>query len=260
MLTQFRQLIQYRYALRKFVARELKVMYSNSVLGVVWSLFAPLLMMLVFTIVFTFIMPNGIPKFPVFLLSGLLPWNFFNGAVLGAASAVVGNGHLVNRVYFPREILPLATVLSNAINFLIALVMLFAFIGVFGIALSESVLWLPALILVQMAFTAGLGLFLAAINVYFRDTQAILGVLMLAWFFLTPVVYTVDKIANPVIKQALMVLNPMAALVVNYRQILYSGAPLDARLLAITAAEAALVLLVGLVVFRKLSPAFAEEI
>lgn len=260
MLTQFGQLIQYRYALRKFVARELKVMYSNSALGVVWSLFAPLLMMLVFTAVFTFIMPNGIPKFPVFLLSGLLPWNFFNGAVLGAASAVVGNGHLVNRVYFPREILPLATVLSNAINFLIALVMLFAFIGVFGVSLSWSVLWLPALILVQLAFTAGLGLLLAAVNVYFRDTQAILGVLMLAWFFLTPVVYTVDNIANPTIKQALLTLNPMAALVVNYRQILYSGAPLDMGLLAITAAEAALVLLVGLLVFRRLSPAFAEEI
>lgn len=260
MLTQFRQLVQYRYALRNFVARELKVMYSNSALGVVWSLFAPLLMMLVFTVVFTFIMPNGIQKYPVFLLSGLLPWNFFNGAVLGAASAVVGNGHLVNRVYFPREILPLAVVLSNAINFLIALVMLFAFIGVFGIALTESVAWLPALVLVQLAFTVGLGLLLAAVNVYFRDTQAILGVLMLAWFFLTPVVYSVDNIANSTIKQALLALNPMAALVVNYRQILYTGGPLDVSLLAVTAAEAALALLVGLLVFRKLSPAFAEEI
>jgi lipopolysaccharide transport system permease protein len=259
-LTQLRQLVQYRYALRNFVVRELKVMYSNSALGVVWSLFTPLLMMLVFTVVFTFVMPNGIAKYPVFLLSGLLPWNFFSASVLSTTSAVVANGHLVNRVFFPREILPLAAVLSNAVNFLIALVMLFAFIGLFQIPLSGSVLWLPALILIQVAFTLGLGFFLAAVNVYFRDTQAIVNVFMLAWFFLTPVVYRVEQIANPGVKLALMVLNPVAALVVSYRQILYSGGPLDTRLLGVTAAEAALALLVGLLVFRKLSPTFAEEI
>lgn len=261
MLTQFRQLVHYRAALRYLVLRELKVMYSNSALGVVWSLFAPLLMMLVFTTVFTLFMPNpNLPHYPVYILAGLLPWNFFNLAVLSAASAVVANGQLINRVYFPREILPLSNVLSNAVNFVISLALLFVFVMLFQIPVGLSMVWLPVLIAVQLGLCIGLGLLLSAINVYFRDLQQILNVLMLAGFFLTPVVYPLENITQPAIRQAVLVLNPMAALITGYRQILYAGQPLDIGMLGVTALEAGLALLIGWVMFHKLSPAFAEEI
>lgn len=261
MLTQFRQLVHYRAALRYLVLRELKVMYSNSALGVVWSLFAPLLMMLVFTTVFTLFMPNpNLPHYPVYVLAGLLPWNFFNLATLSAANAVVANGQLVNRVYFPREILPLSNVFSNAVNFTISLTLLFVFIIVFQIPVGLSLIWLPVLMVVQLSLCIGLGLLLSAINVYFRDLQQILNVLMLAGFFLTPVVYPLENITNPAIRQALLIFNPMAALITGYRQVLYAGQPLDSGMIGVTALEAGLALLVGWVTFHKLSPAFAEEI
>lgn len=261
MLAQFRQLAHYRAALRYLVLRELKVMYSNSALGVVWSLFAPLLMMLVFTTVFTLFLPNpNLPHYPVYVLAGLLPWNFFNLSTLSATSAVVTNGQLINRVYFPREILPLSHVLSNAVNFVISLALLFVFVLVFQIPLSLSLGWLPVLLAVQLGLCIGLGLALSAINVYFRDLQQIINVLMLAAFFLTPVVYPLENITNPTIRQALLILNPMAALITGYRQILYASQPLDLGMIGVTALEAGVILVVGWLIFHKLSPTFAEEI
>lgn len=261
MLAHLRQLIHYRAALRYLVLRELKVMYSNSALGVVWSLFAPLMMMLVFTTVFTLFLPNpNLPHYPVYVLAGLLPWNFFNLAVLSATTAIVTNGQLVNRVYFPREILPLSNVLSNAVNFVISLVLLFIFVLIFQIPLSLSLLWLPLLIAAQLSLCVGLGLLFSAVNVYFRDLQQIMNVLMLAGFFLTPVVYPLESIADPAIRQALLIFNPMAALITGYRQILYAGAPLDVGMIGVTVLEIGLVLLVGLMVFYRLSPSLAEEI
>ncbi len=130
MFNQIRLILRYRHAIRNIAVRDLKVRYSNSALGIVWSFFNPLLMTLVYTVVFTFMLrDSGIPQYPVFILAGLLPWNFFNLATLGAITVVTANGHLIGRLYFPREILPIAIVVSNAINFLIALVLLFAFIG-----------------------------------------------------------------------------------------------------------------------------------
>lgn len=259
MVTQLREVIHYREAVRNLVARDLKVRYSSSVLGVVWSLFSPLLMTLVYSVVFTFLVP-GIPKFPVFILAGLLPWTFFTGTIVGATSVITGNGHLINRVYFPREVLPVASLLSNAVNFLIALLLLFGFILVFQVRLGLSLAWLPVIILIQVCLTLGLGLFLAAINVFFRDTQQIVDIAMLAWFFLTPIVYPLDVIPSPALQQWLQVLNPMASLVSAYRHVLYHGDLPNLALLAVTAAEAALVLVVGAIVFKRLSPSFAEEV
>jgi ABC-type polysaccharide/polyol phosphate export permease len=260
LLTQFREVFQYRAAVQNLVARDLKVRYSNSVLGIVWSLFGPLMMTLVYYVVFTYLVPSGIDKFPVFILAGLLPWTFFSSSISTATNIIAGNGHLINRVYFPREVLPVANLLANTINFLIALILLFGFIAVFRVQLGASIVLLPVIILIQLAFSLGLGLFLAAVNVYLRDTQQIVDVGLLAWFFLTPIIYSIDKIANPSLRLAIMVLNPLAGLVVAYRHILYTGDMPDMLLLATTAAESILILVVGAVVFKRLSPAFAEEV
>jgi len=261
MLNQWREVYKYREAVRHLVARDLKVRYSNSVLGVVWSLFAPLLMTLVYTVVFTFLVPQGIPKFPVFLLAGLLPWTFFTASVAGATGIVAGNGHLINRVYFPREVLPLANLLANGVNFVIALALLFGFVLVFGVRLGPSLVWLPVIIAVQAVLTLGLGLFLGSVNMYLRDVQQLVDVALLAWFFLTPIIYRLeDTPLSPAAQRLVQVVNPMAGLVTAYRAVLYAGATPDLVVLGVVALEAALIFAAGALVFRRLSPAFAEAV
>jgi lipopolysaccharide transport system permease protein len=260
MLAQLRQIFSYREAIRNFVIRDLKVRYSHSVLGFVWSMLNPLLLMLVFWVVFTFIVGQGMPRFPVYLLAGLLPWNFLSGSIMFGTVSVTNNGPLVNRVYFPREILPMSTTLANGVHFLLALIPFFVILLAYRSPLGWSLLWLPVVLFVQIAFILGLAFFLSSVNVYLRDTQQIMDVLVQAWFFMTPIIYSIDQLSNHGLKLLVMVVNPMASLVTNYRHILYSGEQPDLPLLAITAAQAAVILLVGLVVFRRLSPAFAEEI
>jgi lipopolysaccharide transport system permease protein len=260
LIEQFRQLVRYREAIRTLVLRDLTVRYSNSVLGVLWSLLSPLLIMLVFTVVFTFFIPSQIEKYPVYILAGLLPWNFLTGSIAGSVVSIVHNGPLISRVYFPRDILPIAVVLANLVNFLMALGLLFGLMVIYRVPVGLALLALPMVILIQCGFNLGLGLFLAALNVHFRDTQAIVEVLTLGWLFLTPIIYPIELIQNATVRLALQLLNPMAALVVSYRAILYSNRLPDARLLLITTAEVLLLLAFGYWFFHKNSPSFVEEL
>jgi lipopolysaccharide transport system permease protein len=260
MLRPLSQLLHYREAIRMLVVRDLRVRYSNSALGILWSLLNPLLMMLVFTLVFTFFMPSQIEKYPLYILTGLLPWNFFTASLVGSVVSILQNGPLVSRVYFPREILPLSVVIANLINFLLALILLLVIMLASGVWPGASLLLLPGIILIQVLFTLGLGLFLAALNVQLRDTQAMVDVLTLAWFFVTPIIYPLNVIRNPSLQLLLQVLNPMASLVVSYRTILYAGQMPDFGIILITFIEVALLLVLGYWFFHRASPAFAEEL
>jgi lipopolysaccharide transport system permease protein len=257
---QARELYQYREAIRNLVIRDLKVRYSRSALGIVWSFFNPLLMTLVYSLVFSLLASGDVPGLPVFVLAGLLPWNFLSASLLGATSAVTSNGQLINRVYFPREILPVSVIIASGINFLISLGLLFGFMLIYRTPIGLALFWLPAVMGLQLLLVVGLGLFLASVNVYLRDTQQIVDVLVLAWFFLTPIIYSLDVITNPSLRLLVQALNPMASLVTAYRAVLYAGVGPNLALLALTGAQALLALLVGAVVFRRLSPGFAEEI
>jgi lipopolysaccharide transport system permease protein len=256
---QWAEVFRYREAVRNLVARDLKVRYSNSALGIVWTLFGPLLMTVVYSLVFTFLVPNGIAKYPVFILSGLLPWTFFTSTIAGATASISGNGHLINRVYFPREVLPVANLLSNAVNFGVALLLLFGFILIYRVPVGVTLLWLPVVVGVQIVLMLGLGLLLGSINVYLRDTQQLVEVGLLAWFFLTPIIYPIESL-SPALQLIVQVLNPVASLVSAYRHILFTGDAPNLTLLGVTALQAALVFLVGALVFRRLSPSFAEEV
>lgn len=260
MIAQYRDILKYREALRHMVARDLKVRYSHSALGVVWGLFSPLLMTLVYYVVFTYLVRNAVEDFPVFLMAGLLPWQFFTTTVISTTGAITTNAQLINRVYFPREVLPIANLLSNATNFLLALVMLFVFIVLFQVQLNLTLAWLPVLILIQVALTLGIGLFLSAVNVFFRDTQQIVDILMLAWFFLTPIIYPVESVPDETLRLVLQLVNPMAGLIVAYRAILYHAVSPNPVVLAVVAVEAGLLLAFGSFIFRRLSPIFAEEV
>ncbi len=274
---------RYRDLLYNLTLRDVKVRYKHSVLGVLWSLLNPLLIMLVFTFVFTVMYPNNaIPHFSVFVLSGLLPWNFFSGAVMGAASQIVGNGHLIKKVYFPREVLPVSTVLSNFVNFILSLIPLAAFLIFSGIGFTPYLLWLPVILLIHLVFMLGLSLLFSALTVFYRDMLMVLEVGMLGLFFLTPIFYPMELIQKqatvfgftlPVFRLVRW-LNPMASIVDSYRTVIYGvvtypraneamyfgpTAPAFDFLLR-TSVTALLVFLLGWWVFRRVSPTFGEEV
>lgn len=261
MIAQVTSILKYREAARLLAWRDLQVRYSNSVLGIVWSLLYPLLLTFFFTLVFHYIVPSPIPNYPVFFLAALLPWNFFSLSLVGGTGAITHNVHLINRVRFPREILPLSVVLSNAVNFLVALLPLGLLMLIFGVPFTAALLWLPVLLAVQFGLTLGLSLGLSALNVYYRDIQQIVEVLILPWFFLTPIVYAYpDSTVTNGLAWWAMSLNPMAGLVTQYRQVVYAGAAPDLSLLAITTLEALLALVVGLAIFQRTQRFFADEL
>ena len=230
-------------------------------------------MMVVYTVVFVFMRrsDNGnVPgtNFPVFVLCALLPWNFFSGSVMQATGSITENASLVKKVYFPREILPLSVVLSNLVNFGISLMILLPMILIFRIKITPWILMLPVVILIQFCFITGMSFLLSTLNVFYRDTKAIMDVAMMAWFFLTPVIYPIDIL--PQSRQILgwtinvhrwtRILNPMASLVAAYRDVLYYGRLVGPDFLARTAVTSLAVLFVGYAVFYKYSWAFGEEV
>lgn len=268
-LRHLRELWQYRELIYNLVARDLKVRYKSSILGIAWSWLNPLLMMAVYTVLFTIVLRHdNIAHYPVFLLCGLLPWQFFSDSTLQATGSIVNNAHLIKKVYFPREILPISVVLSNLVNFIIALPVFFVLALVFGVSPTAWGLLLPVTILIQVAFTIGLGFILATLNVFYRDTRIILNVIMLAWFFLTPVFYPIQDVPQVVevwgitfnAQLWLRRLNPVASFVASYRDLLYWGAPTGLDFLLRTAVTALIVLVVGYLVFLRYSSRFGEEV
>jgi lipopolysaccharide transport system permease protein len=266
---RLREVWKYREMIRNLVVRDLKVRYKSSLLGVAWSWLNPLLMMVVYTILFTVLLRNdNIPAYPVFLLSGLLAWNFFTDTVVQATGSIVNNADLIKKVYFPPDVLPISLMLANLVNFLIALPLFFGLAFLFGVRPTWYALLLPITILIQTILTIGVSLFLATINVFFRDTQVILGVIMLAWFFLTPVFYSIKSVPEQVTLWGLTFnaqvwlrrLNPMASIIASYRDLLYWGVPTGLDFLVRTAVTALIVFIVGYLVFARYSHRFAEEV
>ena len=250
---------RYRELVRNFVIRDLKARYKNSVLGFLWSLANPLLMMLVFTIVFTKLFVSARENFPLFLLSGQLAWGWCTSSVIGGVFSITGNPHLIKKVYFPRELLPLSVVLSNGVNFVLTLIPLFLLAIVSGRPPDWLVLLLPIVMAIELVFLTGLALFFGCLNVYFRDTEPIMDVLILAWFFLTPIFYSLEDFdsANT---RLLYILNPMASIISTYRLIFYYHAPPDPLYIVRMAAQALIVFAIGYWFFRRNAADFGEDV
>ncbi|MCX6024003.1 MAG: ABC transporter permease [Chloroflexi bacterium] len=256
----FGELYRYRELVANLVVRDLKLRYRNSVLGFLWCLVNPLLMMGVFTLVFTVMMPNNqIQRFPTFILVGILAWNLHSTALGAAMNSVVGNAHLVQKVYFPREVLPIAVVLANAVNFLLALLVVFPIALLEGGHLSYTLLLLPLVVINQVLFTMGVGLFLAAINVYFRDTSIIMDTIMTAWFFLTPVFYRIEDLF-PAYSRLMYILNPPASFIASYRDILYHGSATNPDFFVRTFLSSLTVFAIGYLFFRHRAQHFNEAL
>jgi lipopolysaccharide transport system permease protein len=258
-----RELWAYRDLLLNLVRRDLAVRYKRSALGFLWSFLNPLLMMAVFWVVFQVVKPQSVRNYPLFVLAGLLPWNFLAGSLTTAVRSVTGSGGIIDKVYFPREVLPLAAVASNLVNFLLSLVVFFPLAWLLGAEFSAWTLALPLIILVQLILVTGLSLLLAAVNVFYRDTELVLDVGITAWFFLTPIFYELELLPNRFLGvdvwRLVYTLNPMATLITDYRYILLYAYPVIRHTL-ISLAVGLVLLAVGWVVFRRSAPRFTEEI
>lgn len=281
-LKRIQALWRYRELLMGLVRKELKVKYKDSSLGFMWSLLNPAMYLVVFYVVFQIILGSGIPFFAIYLLSGLLAWNLFNGSVTGATGSIVGNGSLVNKVYFPREILPLATVGANLVHFTLQTGVLLAGLALmrYDVALEYLWLMLPALV-VLLILAAALSILFSALNVYARDLQHLLELVMLAWFWMTPIVYAwslpADQLAARGLPSGVTLVNPMTPIVIALQrgiwgddgfmvdgavvQILPDGSPLwYLRNLAVVGVVAVVLLVIAMKVFGRLESNFAEEL
>ncbi len=266
---QLQEIVRYRGLIRNLVVSDLKIRYKNSALGFVWSLLNPLGMMVVFTVIFGVLWPNkSIEKYPLFLLCGLLPWNYFAASMNGSTISIVGNANLIKKVYFPRAVLPIATVLAQLANFLLAFIVLFAALIVFQSHLSPWLPLLPAVILIQTVFTIGVAFLLSTLNVFYRDTALILEVVLMAWFFLTPIFYSVEML--PVnydfmgmtldVRRIYYIVNPMASIINMYRDMLYFGYRTDPDFFIRTTITAVMVFTFGFWFFMRFSGRFGEEL
>jgi lipopolysaccharide transport system permease protein len=262
-----RDLVDARELTTNLTIRDLKVRYKGSVLGFFWSLLNPVLLAGVFTLVFGFLgveAPKvaGRSSFPLFLLTGLLPWNYLVNCMAAGATSITGSGSLIRKVYFPRGTLPLSVVLAHGVSFLLELVVLFAFLAAFGFPFWRTLYLLPFLLVFYGMFVLGLSMLLSAVNVYFRDTQQLLTIFTLVWFYLTPILYPISFARDHLdgIAFTLYQLNPAAAFVDAFRSILYFGDFPSAGVAAYVPAIAIVTLLGGYAVFTRLAPRRAEEV
>jgi lipopolysaccharide transport system permease protein len=253
-----RQLVYPWDLLRQMVGRDVKLRYRGSFLGVAWSLLNPLAQLLVFSFVFRFVLPLNIPNYTSFLFIGLLVWNWFQSSLMGATTVIVDGRALIRRPGFPAAILPLVSVTTNLVHFLLALPILFLFLWLTDIQTQPVILLLPFIMALQALFTLGLGFLVATFHVSFRDTQHLVGVFLFLLFYLTPIFYDVTIIPPQYL--ALYRLNPLLHLVEAYRAILLYGVwPPWPGLLGVALLTAVLLGL-GLVIFRRASSRFAEEL
>lgn len=240
------------------VAKELKARYRGSTLGMFWTFLNPLLLLLVYALVFSVYMRIKVENYAVFVFVGLLPWIWFSTSLTEGVNAITGSGSLITKSMFPAEILPMVKVLSNFANYLFSLPLLFFFIVLYGIPISATVLWLPVIMFAQLLFTTGLVYFFASVNVRFRDTQHIIGNFLILWFFLCPIIYPISQ--TPEEWRFTFYLNPVAVLIIEYQEILlHSTSPSLVSIIGLGLVGSA-VTFFGIYHFVKSRDSFAEDI
>ena len=245
-------------------ARDLKARYRGSILGYFWSLANPLLLLAVYTLVFTKFFPQQVvTPYPLFLFSGILPWTFFAAAVLESTNSISSNAGLIKKVMFPAEALPIVVVLSHLVHFALAIPILLAAIGAFAalgkFTMSPTILLAPLLMLLQTLFVAGVAMTVSSASVLFRDLRDIIANLLQLGFFVTPIIYTIDNVQLRGLR-ALLRINPMTPFVVAYQDIFFYGRFPSLSDMVLIFAYAAASLLMGFFVFDRLRDTLAEAI
>ncbi|MCU0256518.1 MAG: ABC transporter permease [Vicinamibacterales bacterium] len=256
MLASLRALWRYRDLVRNLVARDLRVKYKGSSIGFAWSLLHPLLIAAVYTFAFRYVIEVPIAHFPLFLLSGMLPWTFFSGSLAMATGSVADNSSLVRKVAFPRVILPVGAVASQFAQFALMYAVIIPVGAALGPGATQALLALVPLVLLQLVFTLGLALVLATAYVYFRDTRHLLDVALQILFWLTPVVYAASLVPEGL--RRVLWLNPMAGFVTTYHGIVVDGRWPSAQVMGVLALVSAVAAVTGFAVFARHQRRFAE--
>jgi lipopolysaccharide transport system permease protein len=251
-----------RFALINLVLKDFRVRYRNMSLGMAWSVLNPLVMLGVLMFVFTYIYPRPQRYFPIFLLLGLIAYNFFALCMASATACIVDNSPLVKKVAFPRLFIPISTVLAQMIHVAIQLLLLACFIVVFRVPITAKFLWLPALYLIELVFILGAALIACTLYVYFRDTKYVVDSLVTIGFWLTPVFYSLQNMHErlPRLGYAMYVMNPLAGCIEAARRVVVYGVQPDYLSLAIAAAVAVVTLATGLILFGRGQRFFADRV
>ena len=254
----FKNLYNYRELLKTNVKKEIRGKYKNSFLGVIWSFLNPLLQIAVYALVFQMILKNPKENYAIFICCGLIPWTFFASSLTRSAFTMVENGNILKKVYFPREILPISVVTSEAINFLISTIIIIGFAIFGGIGISKYIIFYPIVLLAQYILLIGISLIVSSISVYVRDLQHLIGVALQLLFYATPIVFSAESIPNNF--QWILKINPMTYIIDAYRNIFYEPQMLELKPLLILIAISALLCVVGYAIFNKLQKGFAEQL
>ncbi len=253
-------LYRYRELLLTWTIRDIKVRYKQSLLGVSWAIVQPLSLMIIYTVVFSFFIrvpSDGVP-YPIFAYTALLPWTFFASAITFGVPSIVNNLNLVTKIYFPREIFPLAALGACFVDLLIAAVLLIPLLIYYGVPLTWAWLWIPLLLSVQIIFTIGVVLIAAALNVFYRDVRFVLPLLTQLWLYATPVIYPQSIVPEQF--RGLYLLNPMAGLIEGYREVLLHGQTPNLQSLVAASLISIALFVVAYLYFERVEPTFADVI
>jgi len=264
LLSNLSQLVRYRGLIGSLVARELKARYRGSVLGFLWSFINPLLLLAIYSFIFTTIMPNrieGVEPYALFLLCGILPWTWFSASLTEAAGSLIAGGNLIKKVLFPAEVLPIVSVLANMAHFVLALPIVIAVLLIYQHWPDPAgLVWFPVVVLVQLVFTTGLALALAALTVHFRDIRDILANVLMLWFFITPIIYFYNQEEVRPYRE-LFNLNPFTHLAISYQEILFFSGPFGHWKWLLVLGVASLAVFVACYwLFDRLRDSFAEVV
>lgn len=252
------ELWEYRELLYFLTWRDIKIRYKQTAIGAAWAIIQPVMTMIVFSLFFGKlgkIPSDGLP-YPIFSFAALVPWGFFEYSLNQASNSLVGNANLIKKVYFPRLAAPISTVFSGVIDFLIAFVLLLGMMAYYGIAPTINVLWLPFFFLLAVFTSLGVGLWLSALNVQYRDVKYVLPFLVRFWLFATPVAYPSSLLSEP--WRTVYGLNPMAGVVEGFRWALLGSNTPPGPMIAVSALASLTILVSGAFIFRRMEKSFAD--
>ena len=258
MTEKMKDIWDYRDMVYSLVKRELRGRYQKSVLGMLWTFLNPFFQIVIYTFVFTIIFPSSIENYYIYLMTGIIPWNFFTEALGQGAGSVVCNADMTKKIYFPREILTIASVTAKFVNMLLAFIPIALFIIFSPVGLSWHVLLLPLVWITEYIIALGFTLFFASITVYLRDMEYIVEVLLMAWIWATPIMYSLDSL--PPVVGKILLLNPMTLVISSYHNLLYYHQIPTMLTLFGSLAEGIVLLIIGEIVFMHLEGNFAEEL
>ena len=256
----FRNLFRYKDLFLQLTLREIKAKYKQSILGYSWVILVPLINLGVLSIVFSYLfkVPTGNIPYPIFLFVALVPWLFLSNAVSSATGSVIANGSLVTKVSLPREILPASAVTSKLVDLFLMMIILSFFLILYKISFHPTLLFAPVIVLSQILLIMGVSFFLSAGNVFYRDIEHAVGLLLMVWMYLTPIVYSPDLIPKDL--KSLFYLNPMAGIIDAYRNIILDGNLPDWGSFCYSAAISLAVFVLGYLYFKNRSRFFADVI